>query len=308
MRSASLPLRSLPFLLLLALPPDLEAEKLVVVRSTAASSYLEQRMRDDQRQPQSYVFMAGRYFAGNTHDNSLDKTPFQTIARRLAPDLRQQDFYPAESLAKADLLLVVHWGVTFGNNRDSVAMAMSMENLSNLKSESEIAQRDWEEASAAGDFVGSAAAQGRLAQFQNETRSNIQDISVNQPARDEDNATLLGLRAELEDPNTSPFGNDRLQALSDMTKEERYFVVVMAYDVPTLVSSKKLKRVWTLRASIGSAGVNFHQALDRMGNIAGRYFGTRQEGVTFDHTGDRERKGRVDLGELIILGPVQSPK
>lgn len=308
MRPASLPLRSLLFLLLLAAAPDLKAEKLVVVRSTATSSYLEKRMRDEKRQPQSYVFMAGRYFAGGTHDNSLDKTPFETIAKRLALDLRQQDFHPAESFAKSDLLLVVHWGVTYGHNRDTVAMAMSSENLSGLKIESEIAQREWEEAVAAGDFMGSAAAQGRVDQLQNETRSNIQDIAGNQPARDEDNATLLGLRTELEDPNTSPFGDDRLQAISDMTKEERYFVIVMAYDVPTLVRTKKLKRVWILRASIGSAGVNFHQALDRMGNIAGRYFGTRQEGVLFNHTGDRERKGRVDLGELIILGTVESAK
>lgn len=308
MRPASLLLRSLPLLLLLASASDLKAEKLVVVRSTAASKYLEKRMKDDKRQPQSYVFTAGRYFAGSTHDSSLDKTSFQTIAERLALDLRKQDFYPAASLAKADLLLVVHWGVTYGHNRDTAAMAMSVDNLASLKIESEIAQREWDEAKAAGRFLESDAAQGRLNQFQNETRSNLEDIAGNEPARDEDNATLLGLRSELEDPNTSPFGDDRLQALSDMTKEERYFVIVMAYDVPTLISRKKLKRVWTLRASIGSAGVNFHQALDRMGNIASRYFATKQDGVIFDHTGDRERKGRVDLGELIIIGPVESPK
>lgn len=308
MRPASLLFRSLPLLFLLAVAPDLKAEKLVVVRSTAISKYLENRMKDDKRQPQSYVFTAGRYFAGSTHDNSLDKTSFQTIAEQLALDLRKQDFYPAASLAKADLLLVVHWGVTYGHNRDTAAMAMSVDNLASLKIESEIAQLEWDEAKAAGRFLESDAAQGRLNQFQNETRSSLEDIARNEPARDEDNATLLGLRSELEDPNTSPFGDDRLQTLSDMTKEERYFVIVMAYDVPTLVGKKKLKRVWTLRASIGSAGVNFHQALDRMGNIAARYFGTRQEGVVFDRTGDRESKGRVDLGELIILGTVESPK
>lgn len=308
MRRTSLLLHATPFLGLLAIAPDLIAEKLVVVRSVVTSEYLEKRMTDEKRQPQSYVFMTGRYFAGTTHDNSLDKTSFRTIAERLAPDLRQQDFYPAESLAKADLLLIVHWGVTYGNNRDSVTISTSMENLFNLGIESEGAQREWDAAAAAGDFVASALAQGKLAALHDESRSNIQEIALNQSAKTEDNATLLGLGVELQKPNTNPFGDERMKALYEMTLEERYFVIVMAYDVPALVSSKKLKRVWTLRASISTAGINFHQALDRMGNIASRYFGTRQEGVTFDYTGDRKRNERVELKELKILGTVEPTK
>jgi len=301
--------RILVLFVLLAIAPETMAEKLVVVRSTVTGGYLDKRMMNGQRQPQSYVFMAGRFFPGTTHDNSLQKTSFRTIAERLALDLRQQEFYPAESLAKADLLLIVHWGVTFDNNRDSVAMSMSMENLTNLGAEAEMAQRDWEEARASGDFLESDAAQGRLADLHNQSLSTIKDITTSQRASDgEDNATLLGLAVELQKPNVNPFGDERLKTLYDMTLEERYFVIVAAYDAPSLINGKKLKRVWTLRASIRSAGVNFHQALDRMGNIASRYFGTRQDGVTFDYTGDREHKGTVVLKELQILGAVETPR
>jgi hypothetical protein len=89
-----------------------------------------------------------------------------------------------------------------------------------------------------------------------------------------------------------------------MTRESCYFVIVMAFDAQTLVSSKKLKRAWTLRASINSAGVNFPQALDRIGNLASRYSGTSLAGVTFEYPADRKRHERVELGELIILGTV----
>ena len=40
-----------------------------------------------------------------------------------------------------------------------------------------------------------------------------------------------------------------------------------------------------------------------MGNIASRYFGTRQENVAFDYTGDRKRQGNVEIGQLIVIGP-----
>lgn len=303
MRYPSLPLRLASCLVLLAIVPALRAEKLVIASSTASREYLQKRMVDGKLQRQTYVFMTGRYFAGNTRDKSLDKTSFRTIAERLALDLRQQEFYPAESLPKADLLLVVHWGVTAGRNRDSVAMASSMENLVNLNLEGEETQRQMEEAITKGDFVAAEQARGNLGELERQTRSEHQDILRSQPSGGEDSAALLGLTSDLRKEDGSLFDYERRKTLFDLTREECYFVIVMAYDAPTLVSTKKLKRVWTVRTSISSAGVNFHQALDRIGNVAGRYFGTRQDAVSFDYIGDRKRQERVELGELIVIGP-----
>jgi hypothetical protein len=285
----------------------LKAEKLVLAHSTASRDYLQSRMVDGKRQRQTYVFMTGRYFAGNTHDNSLDRTSFQTIAERLALDLRSQDFYPAKSLPKADLLLIVHWGVTAGKNRDAVAMATSMENLANMNLAGEEAQRQLDEASARGDLDAASQARGDLDNLRNETKSEYQDLLRGQSSGGEDSAALLGLTAALHKDDDNLFEYERRKTLFEMTREECYFVIVMAYDAPALLSTRKLKRVWTLRASVNSAGVNFPEALDRIGNIASRYSGTRQEGVTFDYPGERKRTERVELGELIVLGAPPPP-
>jgi len=292
------------FLVLLAFTPGLTAEKLVLARSTASNEFLEKRMVDGKRQPQSYVFMAGRYYAGNTRDKSLERVSFRTIAERLALDLRKQDFYPAQTLGKADLLLVVHWGVTAGRNRDSIALAQSMEALANMTIEGELAQDRLSEASARGDLFGAQRERGILGNLETQTAEETKELLRNQGSEPGDSATLLGLNEALRKDDDSLAEYERRKTLFEMTQEECYFVIVMAYDARTLIDTKKLKRAWTLRVSINSAGVNFPEALDRLGNITSRYSGTTLVGVTFDYPPDRKRHERVELGELIILGTV----
>jgi hypothetical protein len=304
MRCPALMFRRAFVLVGLAAIPAIKAEKLVLAHSTATREYLQMRMVNGKLQPQTYVFMPGRYFAGNTHDNSLEKTSFRTIAERLALDLRQQDFHPAPSLAKADLLLIVHWGVTAGRNRDAVAMATSMENLANLNLAGAEAQRQLDDANARGDIEAAGQARGDLGNLQSETRSEYQTLLRGQSSGGEDSAALLGLTAALHKDDDNLFEYERRKTLFEMTREECYFVIVMAYDAPTLLGTRKLKRLWTLRASVNSAGVNFPEALDRIGNIAGRYSGTKQEGIAFDYPRARTRTEHVDLGDLIVLGAV----
>ncbi len=298
-------LRHSPLLILFALAPVVKAEKPVLARSTVSSDYLKNRRVDGKLQPQTYVFMTGRHFAGNRHDRSLEKTSFRTIAERLAQDLRSQEFYPAASLAKADLLLVVHWGVTAGRNRDSVAMSMSAENIAGMNIDTQEAQRTLDEAIAAGDFAKAGEARDNLASLANQTKSEYETIASSASSSNgEDSASLLGLTAALRGEDKSLFEYERRKTLFEMTQEECYFVIVVAYDAPTLLSTKKLKRVWTMRTSINSAGVNFHQALDRIGNVASLYFGIPQDNVAFEYPKDRKRTENVTLGEFIVLGPV----
>jgi hypothetical protein len=291
-------------LVLLALTSVANAEKLVVARSTVSSEYLQKRMVDGKLQPHTYVFMAGRHFPGNTRDRSLERTSFRTIAERLAMDLRQQDFHPAPALSQADLLLIVHWGVTTGNNRDTVAIAASMEAVADLGRDKEGAQKELDEAVAQVDVMGAWQARGKLDELENQTRSEHENMASGQYIGIEDRATLLGLGAELRKEDRSLFGSERYNMLRDMTQEERYFIIVMAYDVPALVNQQQLKRVWTMRTSIRSAGVNFPQALDRIGHIASRYFGVRQNNVALEYTGDRKRNEVVRFGDIVVLGTI----
>ncbi len=288
--------------MMLAASRPLSAETLVVVSSTATREYVDSRQVDGKRRRQTYVFMAGRYLAGSTRDRSLENASFRTIAENLAMDLRRQDYLPAPSLREANLLLVVHWGVTFGRNRDAVALSLGAENLANIGRESENARENLKEAVASGDVDAASQARGQLDNLANDARFEQEALVHDQLAPGEDSGALLGLSADLRKDDESLFAYERRKAMFEMTREERYFLIVMAYDVPTLLSTGKLKRVWTLRGSISTAGINFPQALDRICNISGQYFGTRPDSVTFNYTGDRARKESVTLGELVVIG------
>jgi len=303
MRHSPTPLVLTSFLVLLALAPAQGSDRLVLTSSKASSEFLQKRIVDGKPQPQKYVFMAGRYYSGNTRDKSLERISFRTVAERLALDLQKQDFYPAQSLANADLLLVVHWGVTAGRNRDSVTMALNMESLANLTIDGQVAQSNLEEATERGDLEGIRRAQDALTNAESETASQTQDLLRNGPDGG-NSAILLGLNEALRKPDDTLFDYERRKTLFEMAQEECYFVAVIAYDARALVSSKKLKRAWTLRVSTSSAGVNFAEALDRFGNMAGRYSGTQLVGVNFEYPADRKRHERVELGDLIILGTV----
>ena len=291
----------------------LNAERLVVGLGTANEDYLAARRAEGGPRRETYVFMPGNYLAGMTHDNSLEKMPFQKIARTLALDLVRQNFHPAESALKADLLLVVHWGVTARIDTDID------NNLTNLDTLNELGEQYAQSMQAESDVLtGSGTAADMMDIYMAQTsgqRSNLEMQAAHETltyranqagfhTAGSNNASILGLAHILEAESNSILFSDQYRALFDMTREERYFVVVMAYDMPAILRTGKLQRVWTARASIRSAGVNFRQAVDRISEVSGGFFGQRTDGVLLKKSGERE--GRVELGELKILGTVES--
>ncbi|HRE05182.1 MAG TPA: hypothetical protein PKX00_06210 [Opitutaceae bacterium] len=293
------------FLLVCVCIPVVRAERLVLARSTVTNDYLENRMKDGKLQPQTYVFMPGRFLPGTTRDKSLEKMSFRTIAERLAVDLRRQEFHPAAALQKADLLLVVHWGATAGRNRDSVELSHGFETLANMNHEAEEARGALAEAVEAGDFMKAALVRENLDSLASQSAVEAQSLlSEGRGPGGADTAALLGLTTELQKEGGTLAEQERRKTLHEMTREECYFVIVMAYDARTLVETRKFKRVWSLRTSINTAGVNFPEALDRVAQVAGQYFGTRQKGVSFDYPPGRRRKETVTVEDIVVLGTV----
>lgn len=279
-----------------------------MVRSTADRDYVARRIHDGNRHLQSYVFLPGRRFDGLTYDPILYRTKFEDIARVLAVDLRRQDFVPARTLTDADLVLVVHWGVTekVANDRD-----LELTNLDALRESSEQIGESLTRESAAAAGLSENAVDTQMALLGSESglRSDLEAQAAHQTAAlrrvnsgaglGRDNAQLLGFAHTLSAGSNDLFMSEEIRTLDEMTREERYFIVVMALDARELLQRGATKRVWTARASIRAAGVNFPQAVDRISQIAGAYFGTQQVGVKFDRVGDRQ--GKVELGEIVVL-------
>ncbi len=118
---------------------------------------------------------------------------------------------------------------------------------------------------------------------------------------DAKNAALLGYDSWWAE--TSRFEGTNFTYRDDMLQEleqDRYFVILMAYDWPLLWKHRKAKLLWETRYSIAKHGDSFDQALAGMTDQAARYFGQ-------DSGGLRHRslpKGRVEVGEPKVVSLV----
>ena len=87
-------------------------------------------------------------------------------------------------------------------------------------------------------------------------------------------------------------------------EENRYFVVLMAYDFQLLWKQKKHKLLWETRFSISERHNEFDKALPAMAQYASRYFGQDTHGLLRAQV----LEGHVDVGEVKSLGEVAPPQ
>lgn len=283
--------------LLFALVPTLaRADKVVVAFSSAVPGYFESRMKDGQLQPSTYVFMQGQFYGGATRDRSLEKTPFSSIVNRLAIDLKEQAFFPARSLAQADLLLLVHWGVTVGKGNDYTMNGRDSDRGRQLVLQfNQAKQEEIDSVSGSHPDINTVALRGEM---DYEILQNSAD-SLNAAVQQVPASVLLGFSSDLHHEQSKLLGSEHQRTLLSLLEADRYFIVVIAYDQPALIREKKLKRLWSCRLSIRSPGVNFPIALDRMGQIGGTYFGTEQTELKMVPA--KMKRPEVKIGEAIVI-------
>ncbi len=92
----------------------------------------------------------------------------------------------------------------------------------------------------------------------------------------------------------------RRDELISEIEENRYFVVLMAYDFQLMWKHKKHKLLWETRFSISERRNQFDKALPVMAQYASRYFGQDSRGLMRT----RVPEGRVEIGEVRSLGDV----
>lgn len=278
-------------------------ERLVTVRATADADYSLRRSASHPPKPETYVFAKGQYFPGTTYDGTLDKMPFEKIVQILAFDLQRQNYLPTKSLEAADLLIVVHWGVTMGNDRGAALLAFDLDSLRQSVDGVDLARQ-----AVADDASGEMAALGIVEAAQAALRSTMQTADQMYQGNDlraESNAELLGFTATLNAESNSLFESENARMLRAMIDEERYFMIMIAYDAPKFREGKK-RKLWVSRMSIRAAGVNFKIAMDRMSNAGGKFFGTRQAQLAIEFL--KERKGVVTVGDLKVLEEPKAAK
>jgi hypothetical protein len=293
---------------LLLLPCGLHADHadFVVVSATASKNYTQRKFVNGSPKPESYVFFEGKYFNGDVNDPSIDHASFMDIAKVLAPNLAKQNFFPTRDAKSADLLIVVNWGTTitdYGGKND-------METQDLLK--------DAQSAAASGDIN-----ELTFDLMQNQTQA----ASAQKFA--EFNAGLLGyttaLTKEMSMQWASPDGlNAEAEShLSDLI-EQRYFVILLAYDYQKILSDGKAadaqmniprgrhslgavrddptqpRPVWEVRMNITARGNNFVEALPAMSKVAADYFGKQFDDLKTEET-DVGKNASVEIGPVKTL-------
>lgn len=285
-----------------------EDDVLTAICSSAYNGYVRPRRPDGSLKPETYAFGQGEYSNGQMRDDSIGGFPFRKLAGLLADYLARQNYVPTQSPDGTDLLIVVHWGTTIPYDNGSYRMA-----LDNLKSamgarqminQPAVAPHLGQRASMAalgGD--GSAALRGMQ---NNDLGGYLMMLELQNRLRDQANArnaALLGYMPEMgrvdENMRFGGLGTYYSDLASDV-EEDRYFVILAAYDFQAAWKHKQRKLLWVTRVSIRAHGNRFDQDAEAMIRNASRYFGQTSPGLLRQ----RMPEGRVDVGEPKVIGVV----
>ncbi len=255
----------------------------VVISAKAHEDFSIARENKDPDEPTTYVFMKGRFHGGNRADPAMDDFPFNNVVLEIATHLQKQNFQPVPDANNAELVIVVHYGVT--------SPETSQEEL--------LGYTSLEERGISAEAVNSGSGGG----VDIDALNSIQDMQF------EMNAAL----ANESGSQGSTFYTSRLLGmekafvgiaspreeleLKNMLNDRRYFIVLMAYDLP-LMKSGEVVLHWTTRYSIRAIGQSFDQAIKDLNLVAGNYFGKNMGDLVMKRVTD---KSRVDLGKIEVL-------
>ena len=238
---------------------------LVVVAETTADG--AKVTRPTPQQPAYYVALDEGYReAGDPIANEKPPTAAE-VARALRQALAAGGYQPATAQTPPTLLLVYHWGSL---NRDSLAIRRGMDLDPNLKARvALVAGRRYERE------IDDEIIQHQLAR---EMRTSF-------PA-----ARFLTIQA---------------QQLRELAQDNRYFVIVSAYDYAAL-GRHEARLLWRTKMSASNAGVAMYAALPALLQGGGPYFGRDADEPQFVRV-PLGPEGKVETGAPDSIGATRPP-
>jgi hypothetical protein len=198
---------------------------------------------------------------------------FLEVAHTLAYSLAAQNYLPASNPKSTRLLIMVYWGTTRAPEH------------SNQSAEYENLQLHPNDVS----LMAAVVAENRV-----------------RDEKDESNARLLGYEswwAETQGDFRGTALESQRTALIDELENDRYFVVLMAYDFQLMSLARKHKLLWEARFSMRQKGHELDKDLYSMAKFASRYFGKDSGGLIHEPI----PLGEVRIGEIKSLGEIQQP-
>jgi len=273
------------------------------VSSKVSADYVRARLPNGSFRPETYAFGKGGYWSGEIKDHTIDGLTFLDVAHVIAVPLASQNFLPAKDPAKTNLLIMVYWGTTQVPEPYSDSMAYDQFQRVDATGAPQVGK---------GGGIGSGNSHRGGGNEAAWSAAAIMLMMVNRQRDliDFNNAKMIGYDAagmigtsEGNYYRGTALGIDR-QDVVDEIEENRYFVVLMAYDFELLRREKKHKLVWETRFSINERRNAFDKALPVMAQNAAVYFGRPTNGLMRKRIYD----GQVDIQPPSLIEFLPSPK
>ncbi|HWA25137.1 MAG TPA: hypothetical protein VG734_05630 [Lacunisphaera sp.] len=270
--------------------------EVVTVNAQTFNRYKREQMPDGSFKEELYSFGEGGCWSRAMKDPWMDKLQFMDVARAVAAPLAKVNYRPALKTADAKLLILVFWGSTQGS---------SGIDHNNVIEQTGKAVSDYDRVAnpegKSGRLVDAKPVDARTpegAAYEN----LLWQLGVGNRIRDEldeQNARILGYSEALDRARfalTTGLSRDVVEELAN----NRYYVVLQAYDFQAALKEKKLRPLWTTRLSVSETG-KFGDALSRMIWSGNRYFGRNTDGLK------REREAIVELPPIDFLEELSTP-
>ncbi|MBC2607999.1 hypothetical protein [Pelagicoccus albus] len=278
---------------MLILSPTLDAKVRVAVKARSSNAFLEQRELD-HNQPLSYVFAQGDFFGNSTRSDRIKQVDFLEIAETLSESLAAQNFLPAQDQAAADMLLVVHWGAVekFEDPNRDFALQQAYEGIAEMNQNLPPgASPNSSYTPPYSDMYSSDQARFDSLKYNNSLQSErMQENQI---------AEILGFDDDLAKERAKPFATtDEVRMLTQL-QQERYLIVVMAWDFQELSKNNKKRLLWTTRISMKALGSSYKDAVLLMSKAGEAYYGNVSEGLETKVYKRDEYK--IELGDLEVV-------
>jgi hypothetical protein len=283
----------------------------VAISSRASADYIRAQLPDGTFPPETFAFGKGGIWEGTSKDATIDKVDFMEVARTIAVPLASQSYVSSRDPKATKLLIMVYWGTTHAPEHstnsiasqnlqiaNAAALASNTAQMAHFSPADSMAPPQMAQSSPTSYAIRSPeqidadnAMTGAMAAVAAEDRSRDQ--------ADARNASMLGYDSAWDEAvryKGTPL-DFRRKELADELEQERYIVVLMAYDFQLMWKEKKPKLLWETRYSIRNRGNDFEKQLAAMTAEASKYFG--------QNTGGLVRMalptGHVEIGQQKVL-------
>ena len=270
------------------------------VSSKVAKDYVRTKLPDGSFQPELYAFGKGGKWAGEISDSTIDTLNFTDIAKVIAVPLSAQRYLPASDPAKTRLLIMVYWGTTAVPGTTSASSAYNHFGSAQVTLQFDLNPLNKVPVAIQNAAISDFSAATLMLNIEN--RKNDRTDFANALMLGYDSPGLIGTE-KADYVRGTAFQTDRDDLYREI-EENRYFVVLMAYDFQLLWKERKHKLLWETRFSISERRNQFDKALPVMARYASQYFGQASDGLVRT----RVPEGNVDVKEPTLIEFLPEPK